>query len=96
MVEAVARLTVDVVPVFSVAGANVAVKPVGRPEAVKVVETAEPEETVGLATVVVLAPALTLALAAERPSDKLPGAATVTVKVAVWLTPFDAPFTTTA
>jgi len=77
VVVEVAKVTVDVAPVLRVAGAKVAVTPVGRPLAVKVVETAGPDEIVGLATVVVLRPALTLALAVERFRPNVPGTDTV-------------------
>jgi hypothetical protein len=75
----VAKVTVEVDPVFKVAGANVAVTPVGRPLALSVVDTAGPDEIVGLATVLALTPALTLALADERVKPRAPGADTVRV-----------------
>ena len=91
---AVANVTVEVEPVFSDAGANVAVTPVGRPLAVNVVATAGPDEIVGLATVLALRPALTVALEVERLRPKVPGTETVKVYVADWLTPLAVPVTT--
>jgi hypothetical protein len=91
---AVANVTVEVAPVFRLAGANVAVTPVGRPLAVNVVATAGPDEIVGLATVLALRPALTVALETDRARPSVPGTETVRLYVAVWLTPFAVPVTT--
>lgn len=87
---AVANVTVEVEPVFSDAGANVAVTPVGRPLAVNVVATAGPDEIVGLATVLALRPALEV----ERLRPKVPGTDTVKVYFADWLTPLAVHVTT--